>query len=143
MWNAEGRKTMQIDIWQLSVDYHNWQENIDNITGEMRGELLAWAILNGHDELVSEAICCNCDDEGKHKSSGQSWRRDAAEWFMNMFSDNRTHDAWTLQTQAMHWNYAKFAIHEHLLLEEEAYRRQMSYRCDITAYKEALNAGLY
>jgi len=132
---------MKPDIYEINLHYPDWQDDIDAITGEMRGELLAWALQDGFDELVSEAIVCNRDENGRDMSNAQSWRRDSAEWLMNMFTENRPADSWIEQTRAMHWNYAKLWIQEELMKIDADYVREMSYPCDITVFKEWRDAN--
>lgn len=132
---------MTPDIYDINLNYPDWQDDIDAITGEMRGELLAWALQDGFDELVSEPVACNRDENGRDMSNEQSWRRDGAEWLMNLFGDNRPVDKWIEQTRAMYWNYGKRWIQEELLQLESDYVREMSRPCDITVFKEWRDAN--
>jgi len=132
---------MTPDIYDINLNYPDWQDDIDAITGEMRGELLAWALQDGFDELVSEPVACNRDENSRDMSNEQSWRRDGAEWLMNLFGDNRPTDKWIEQTRAMYWNYGKRWIQEELLKLDADYELQMSRPCDITVFKEWRDAN--
>jgi len=132
---------MTPDIYEINLHYPDWQDDIDAITGEMRGELLAWALQDGYDELIPEPVACNRDKNGRDMSNHQSWRRDGAEWLMNLFGDNRPTDSWIEQTRAMFWNYGKRWIQEELLQIEADYVQEMSRPCDITVFKEWRDAN--
>lgn len=132
---------MTPDIYDINLQYPNWQDDIDAITGEMRGELLGWALQDGYDELIPEPVACNRDKNGRDMSNEQSWRRDGAEWLMNLFGDNRPADKWIEQTRAMFWNYGKRWIQEELLQLDADYVREMSRPCDITVFKEWRDAN--
>lgn len=127
---------MHIDIYELNLNYPGWQDDLDAITGEMRGEVIAWAFMQGFDELVSCAVF-----EMFWKNNEQSCRRDTAEWLMNLFNDNRGSDPWIKQTQDMLWNYGRETIYDWLIEEDGKHVTSMSIVDDLASYKEERDAG--
>jgi len=121
---------MYIDIHELNLKYPGWHDCLDEIKGEMRGELVAWAFMNDYDEVVSPAVW-----EAFHNNNEQSCRRDIAEWLMNMYVDHDTPSAWLQKTRDLHWNGCKWFIEKYLPEEEAKYIASMSYGDDIEAYK--------
>lgn len=127
---------MHIDIYDLCTRFPGWQDDLDVIVGETRGELVAWAFLNDYEEIVAPSIF-----EAFAKVNEQSSRRDIAEWLMNMYVDNGTPNAWLYQTRDLHWDACRWFLEKYLPEEEAKYVYEMSYRDDIAAYKEARDMG--
>lgn len=128
---------MQIDIYELNLRFPGWLDDIDQITGEMRGELLAWAFLNDYDELVSTAVF-----EAFYKKAEGSCRLEIAEWLMNLYVDQGQPCAWMYQTREMFWEGTKAFLEKWLPRENARHIHSMSFRDDIEAYKEERNATI-
>ena len=128
---------MQIDIYELNVKFPPWHECLDDIQGEWRGDLVAWAFMNGYDEIVAPAVF-----EAFHKNNEQSCRRDIAEWLMNLYVDQGDQNRWLQHTRELHWSGCKSFLEKYLPVEEAKYLASMGYEDDISVYKRERDSAV-
>ena len=64
---------MYVDIYDLNERFPGWQEDIDLIVGDTRGELVAWAFLNDYDEVMSTAVFLRCFTKPQSSRVAKTW----------------------------------------------------------------------